>query len=168
MKTLLTFITIVGLSLAAATSGFAQSQEVKPTWWQAELPGGEYIVDLKKVTSISHHQYIVQAGVRVWEMIIADGSSTVVRFYVMEPLRPNNESNPVSTAISKATDLATSTANSLDADPVFQRVVKDYPTSTHAHTVEYRLDSRKNLEALYKHLRNALLTGTPGTFKIES
>jgi hypothetical protein len=168
MKTLLTLIAALGFALSAITPATAQITENKAKFWEAILPGGEYMVNLETVTSISHHQYIVQAGVRVWEMTIADASSTVARFYVMEPLVPNDGSGPVNAAVNKATDLATRSAQNASIDPIFQRVVKDYPTSTHAHTVEYRLDSKTNLEAMYKHLRQALHTGIPGTFRIDS
>ena len=56
----------------------------------------------------------------------------------------------------RATDAAISQAGD---EPVWQKVVKNYPTTTHAHTVEYRLSSKANLQQLYSSLEQAWTTG---------
>ena len=42
--------------------------------------------------------------------------------------------------------------------PRNSKVVKNYPVTTHAQTVEYRLQKKEEVEELYTSLRNAFLT----------
>jgi len=46
-------------------------------------------------------------------------------------------------------------------------VVKSYPTSTHAHTVEYRITSKEQLDTLYQNLSDSWRRGQAGKFKVE-
>ena len=52
-------------------------------------------------------------------------------------------------------------------DAPWQKVIKTYPTTTHAHTVEYRLASKSDLQNLRQSLEQAWTTGRGANFKIE-
>jgi hypothetical protein len=45
-------------------------------------------------------------------------------------------------------------------------VQKDYPLSTHAHTVEYRLETLDDLNRLYGSVKRSWLTGKGARFTI--
>jgi hypothetical protein len=45
--------------------------------------------------------------------------------------------------------------------------VKDYPATTHAHTVEYRIESKEKLQGLLKSLTDSLTSGRGDSFKLD-
>lgn len=161
-----------GVALAAVTLLCAQAplRESKDgrirAFWECELPAGRYLLPLDRIVNVSTHEYLVQGAGRVWEMVVADESSAVARFYYMEPA--SKLANPVTGDQSaKFTDTALNeVAKTTDSEEVWRRVVKEYPHATHAHTVEYRLADRETLERLYKHLEDCWTTGRAGKVKI--
>ena len=52
------------------------------------------------------------------------------------------------------------------ADAPWEKVTKTYPTTTHAHTVEYRLSSREDLQKLYDHVEKCWITGRGDEIKL--
>ena len=158
------------VSLAAIQPAAAQTASASPTpsstsrpdaLWQCTLPGGVYLVALRSIASISSHEYMVDGAARVTEVTVATNSSVEARFYYLEPTAPNTSSplvpsGALSVLTQHAQDLATTHAPTED---VWQKVIKTYPTTTHAHTVEYRLESKANLQALYTSLQNSWTTG---------
>jgi hypothetical protein len=129
--------------------------------WRCTLPGGEYLVALRSIASISTHEYIVDGAAQVTELTVATNSSVEARFYYLEPV--TNSSTPALGTASTLQamqqhvyDLATSQAG---GDPVWEKVIKNYPATTHAHTVEYRLSTKENLQQIYQSLEQAWTTG---------
>ena len=47
----------------------------------------------------------------------------------------------------------------MGADQVWNRVVKSYPTTTHAHTVEYRVESEDQLKQIFASAQRAFESG---------
>jgi hypothetical protein len=134
--------------------------------WRCELPGGVYLVSLASIASISTHEYIVDAAARVTEVTVATNSSVEARFYYLEPVT----TNPAA-AVPGAATLQTlqqhvqdTMASHSPVEPVWERVVKTYPTTTHAHTVEYRLSSKDSLQQLYSSLEQAWTTNRGTNF----
>ncbi len=172
-------ITLKSLLLCAAFAGLAlpalQAQTVNPTdkkeelgeVWECVLPGGDYIVALRSIVGVASHTYLVQGGIRVYEVNIMDQSSCEARFYYMETPLDGSAVSPAVSALSKLEDIAAKITERTKTDKVWEKVIKDYPTSTHAHTIEYRLDSKKNLEALFQHLRKAWLSKVGGRFTVQ-
>ncbi len=128
-------------------------------FWRCSLPGGVYLVALRNIQSISTHEYVVDGAARVTELTVATASSVEARFYYLEPIQPNAAS-PVGgsgTAILQTMqqhvqDLATTHS---PVEPVWEKVIKNYPATTHAHTVEYRLTNKANLAQLEQSLEQA-------------
>ena len=145
---------------ANAEAGATPTGTVSPTqngFWRCELPGGVYLVALRNIQSISTHEYVVDGAARVTEVTIATSSSVEGRFYYLEPVTPNAVGATLQQLQQHVQDLA---ASHVDAnDQVWQKVIKSYPTTTHAHTVEYRLTSKENLQQLYASLEQAWMTG---------
>ncbi len=128
-------------------------------FWRCELPGGVYLVALRNIQSISTHEYVVDGAARVTELTVATASSVEARFYFLEPVMPNAAS-PVGgsatamlqTVQQHAQDLVTTHS---PVEPVWEKVIKNYPATTHAHTVEYRLTNKANLAQLEQSLEQA-------------
>ena len=133
--------------------------------WRCELPGGVYLVALRSIVSISRHEYVVDAAARVTEVTVATTSTVEARFYYLEPLTTGT---PAAATLEQLQQhVLDSSASHAPADAVWQKVIKSYPTTTHAHTVEYRLASKADLQSLYQSVEQSWTTGRNANFKIE-
>ena len=157
---------------AAATPTPSTSTSRPDALWRCQLPGGVYLVALRSIASISSHEYIVDAAARVTEVTVATNSSVEARFYYLEPLTASAVSSSGTVAALDAMqqhvyDLTIGQAAASGSDSVWQKVIKNYPTTTHAHTVEYRLTSKANLQSLYQSLEQSWTTGKGVNFSTE-
>jgi len=132
--------------------------------WRAEMPGGTFVVALSAITSVSSHEYVVDNTARVTEVTVATLGSVIGRFYFLEPNTPQSPAGIGQSTINFVQEKLTEAADRTGSD-AWKKVVKSYPTSTHAHTVEYRVESRETLQKLYKSVENAWLRGRGATFK---
>jgi hypothetical protein len=153
--------------------GSARAQEPSPTpastkrgVWQAELPGGKYIVRLSAITAISMHEYVVDNAARVTEVNIGTAGAEYVRFYYIEPNIPAKAPDGIGqSTLNLLQEKAEDASNRVGADDAWKKVVKNYPTTTHAHTIEYRLSSKDALSKLFDSVQHAWLDDHGGTFK---
>jgi hypothetical protein len=67
--------------------------------------------------------------------------------------------NAAQIAMDRAKDLAQQAAARVSDNAAKLSVVKNYPTSTHAHTVEFVLQDEATLSSLYTSLMAAINTG---------
>jgi len=160
---------ICGVFIAAGVHG--QSPSPSPDEspsnrgvWRAELPGGTFVVALSQITSVSSHEYVVDNTARVTEVTVGMGGSLIGRFYFLEPNVPSAPDGIGQSAITFVQEKVTEGLERAGTD-AWKKVVKSYPVSTHAHTVEYRIDSKDALKKLYKSLETAWLRGRGDTFK---
>ena len=135
--------------------------------WRCELPGGVYLVALRSIVSISSHEYAVDGMARVTEVNVATASTVEARFYFLEPMSSNSASAPAATLEKLQQRVEELSASHPEIEAVWQKVVKNYPTTTHAHTVEYRLNSKSDLQSLYASLEQSWTTGKGVNFKTE-
>ena len=158
--------------LAAASVALAQEPSPSPTptrlqrgVWQADLPGGKYIVRLSAITAVSLHEYVVDNAARVAEVNIGTSGNETVRFYAIEPNIPKAPGNIGQSVIDKAEEKANELLNRTRMDETWQKVMKSYPTTTHAHTIEYRIPDRKTLQALFESIEESWLNQRAAVFK---
>ncbi len=90
----------------------------------------------------------------VAEVNIGTSTTDTVRFYCIEPNVPKAPGGVGQSVIDKAEEKANELLNRTRMDETWQKVMKSYPTTTHAHTIEYRIPDRKTLQALFDHLRD--------------
>lgn len=135
--------------------------------WRGELPGGVFLVALRSIVSISSHEYVVDGLARVTEVNIATASTVEARFYFLEPMGANSTSTTAATLEMLQQRVQDLSASHPEVEAVWQKVVKNYPTTTHAHTVEYRLSSKADLQSLYESLEQSWTTGKGVNFKTE-
>jgi hypothetical protein len=171
--------TILILLLACGVSAYAQRRTPPPSGspeagsspdsaliWRCELPGGTYEVSIRAIVSVSSHQYVVDNVARVVEVNIDTSGNMAARFYYIEPNAPKTGLPVGQAAIDRASDLAKEAAERVGQDDVWKRVIKSYPTTTHAHTVEYRVESEEQLKKIFDSIENAFQTRRGGTFKL--
>jgi hypothetical protein len=141
-------IVLIVVLLSAAGAAHA-------AFWKCELPGGTYVVSLPTISSVSTHDYVVDGVARVTELTIAANSSVVARFYYLEPVVPKSPVGLGQSVIDKVQEKIQEGVQRTGVEPVWQKVVKNYPTTTHQHTVEYRLDSVEQVDKLFKSAESA-------------
>lgn len=159
----------LALALGSTAVGLHAQQPKFPVW-KAELPGGEYVVRLTAVNSVSLHRYTVDGTLDVTEMTIATNTNVTARFYHIEPKTPSGPGGAGDSVIRTVKDRAQQAiekASQTLASTLTTEVVKNYPVTTHAHTVEYRLPTADALQAAFDSARSAWLTNRPGSYQVE-
>ena len=145
--------------------GGQQQQGDEPTrdgLWDGRLKGGNYIVRCNSIIALSKHEYVADAVARVVEVNLTLSSSQIVRFYFLEPAKLEANSNLVNAgtqAVERAKGLFEQAAGRVSTTLTEPRVVKSYPASTHAHTVEFVLKDEARLNSLFQSLERGFRTG---------
>jgi hypothetical protein len=170
--------------LVAASSAMAQTQPAAPgtaskekttdresdspqRFWQANLPGGSYMVALDRITAVSRHSYaIIEAGMMVDEVVVDTVGQSLVRFYFVRPLTEGINNAAVNNLTERAKELIDYGGQRAGTD-VHKMVTKKYPEGNYARTVEYRLLSAEELGALYGSVRTAWEKGRGRTFTVK-
>ena len=101
---------------------------------------------------------IVDGVARVNEVNVDTAGNMAVRFYYIEPVVPNSPIGFGQSTINKAQEVLTEAAARTGQDEVWKKVVKNYPTTTHAHTIEYRVDSKDALNKIFTSAELAFRT----------
>lgn len=122
-------------------------------FWQASLPGGNYMVALDRISSASIHSYVVKGAIVHEVNIVAQGAG-LVRFYSIEAVGEDSEANIAKNLLARAKDLADE-AGRRSGNDASAIVTKEYPITTHAKTIEYRLFDKSDLNKLYNSLTRA-------------
>lgn len=134
-------------------------------WWQASFAnGGHYMVRLDHIATASKQIYISDGIARVVEVNIGADNAVVVRFYYLEPIGKDSTVSAAQTLVDRAEDLAKQAAAKGSPSAAQIQVVKNYPTSTHAHTVEFALQDEASLDSLYTSLLSAINSGRGRTW----
>lgn len=134
-------------------------------FWDCTLPGGNFTIALGKICSVSIHEYAV-AGGRVTEAVIDTEGSVCARFYYMEPMNAGGNLAITGVVKERLNQVLETAADRTGTDKVWKKVQKDYPVATHAHTVDYRLQSAANLQALFNSAKTAWLSGRGRSIRI--
>lgn len=134
--------------------------------WEANLPGGRYAVNLGNITSLSEHTYVLDGTLIVTEVTIDTTGNSLARFYYIEPVTEQTKLDVLKRIQSRTTGLQERARDrtGMSFDEMAQ---KNYPHSTHAHTVEFRVLSRAELGALYGSVHRAWDEGKGRTFSIK-
>jgi hypothetical protein len=138
-----------------------------PNIWRCELPSGTYEVALRAIVSVSRHEYIVDGVARVAEVNVDTQGNMAVRFYYIEPNTPKAPSGVGQSAVDRLSDLAKEAGQRTGQQEIWKRVVKSYPTTTHTHTVEYRVESDDQLKKIFSSAQSAFESGRGATLKLE-
>lgn len=151
--------------LLVVTAAFAQTPTPAPTpvpaskpIWRCNLPGGTYEVGVGSIISVSSHEYIVDAAAKVSEVNVDTGGALTVRFYVIEPVTNGAPGGLGGATLAKVQSVVTEAAERSGTD-AWKKVVKSYPVTTHARTVEYRLANRDALNKLFHSASRAFRSG---------
>lgn len=144
------------------------SEEAGPRrFWQASLPGGNYIVALDRISSISKHSYVLNGNLRVTEVVIDTNGNSLARFYYIIPVTEDADSNVGARLTTRGKELLDKVGERTGVN-ANTAVAKQYPNTTHAKTVEYRISDEKNLNSLFNSARSAWIKGSGRKFTIKN
>lgn len=142
-------ITIAPLSIAQDDNDNVTDTTSTPRFWEAELPGGSYMVSLSRISSISMHTYTVKGAV-VHEVDVETMGAALTRFYAIEALGEAGSSSAENIA-NRVREIAGQVGDKIGVD-ANTTVHKEYPTTTHAKTIEFRVVDKADLQEIYKSL----------------
>ncbi|MFT3992294.1 MAG: hypothetical protein QM680_12880 [Luteolibacter sp.] len=154
-------LTVV-LSLSAQTSSSSPAAEVSASYQDrfltVVLATGEYNALLARITSISRHKYLLDNTLIVDEVTIDTDGQALARFYHLTPLADASSSSTAKSLSERSQELSEKTGEGANTD-VRNMVVKKYPETTHARTIEYRLLSTSQLDTLFNGAKTAWQLG---------
>lgn len=147
-----------------ANSNVADNEAQTP-FWECTLPGGSYTVALNKISVVSVHEFNVPGG-RVTEFNIVTEGAALARFYFMDAAIPAGGTALAEVAKARILEVANTAADRTGTDRAWEKVQKDYPLATHAHTIEFRVQSKADLLALHDSAKRAWMTGRGRTVSV--
>lgn len=124
-------------------------------FWEAEVPGGNYMVALTSISSVSIHSYLVNQSFLVHEVNVVTRGQGLVRFYAYEITGENGASSVAKNIAEKGKDLLSHGSGRAGAD-ANTTVEKEYGVNTHAGTIEYKLMDKDDLDQLHASIKRAL------------
>jgi len=132
---------------------------VRPIW-RCNLPGGTYQVLASAILSVSSHEYVVDGAARVTEVNVDTSGQLAVRFYFIEGAVTSGPGGLGAATLGKVQGLLTEAAERSGTD-AWRKVVKSYPVTTHARTVEYRVAGKESLNRIFASASKCMTTGRP-------
>lgn len=136
----------------------AEESDSNRRFWQASVPGGHYMVALGSITAISMHQYVLDTQLLVTEMVIDTNGRSLARFYYVTSVAEDSGSASAARIVGKGRELL-DRAGQRAGTNALDLAQKNYPTTSHAGMVEYRLLDLRDLNAFYKSVQSAWETG---------
>ena len=122
-------------------------------FWEVVTAQGRFVARLDQISSVSQHEYLIDGAVRVFECTVDTDGGQTARFYFLEPVTAGSSVTSGSATISRLTDIANKVSNKVGAGDVDTVVTKNYPTTTHAKTTEFRFQNKATIGQIYDHVR---------------
>ena len=140
-------------------------------FWECQLPSGSFAVGIPDIVTVSHHEYVIEGEARVYEATVTTRSALVARFYFQTPLPPRRDAmiSPLlegKQALDRVQTLIASGRHLQRVEADHGLPVKRAEDVALAPTVEYRLQNRKDVLALYQSAHDAWKNGEDGLFRL--
>lgn len=159
----LCFFALSPVSLGDDAKPKCTDAEVKEGFWTATFQTGQYVVGLGHICSIAKQTYLLDNNLLIREVSIETPGSALARFYYIEPFINGENSETASHLKQRSGELADeavkragSNTGGMDKDSL---VIKQYPTTSHAKSIEFRISSAQELDALYNSVVTAWKVG---------
>lgn len=153
---LLTFLTVSLSQIAAQNtpSSTNSNDSSVPKGWRGYLAisykDSRFVMPYSRIVSLSRAQYVIDGGGKVDEVTVDTTGGIVARFYFLESLAENNPLNAVQIINNRAQKLSELAERRTGEDA--RQVVKHYPDTTHAKTVEFNLSKKEELDSIFDHI----------------
>lgn len=132
----------------------AEESESPKRFWQATLPCGNYMVAIDRISSISMHEYVLDGQLLVTEVVVDTSGRALARFYHVASVTEAAGANTATRLAERGRQLVDQAGERAGTN-VHNLAQKNYPTTSHAGMVEYRVLNLNDLKALYKSLQSA-------------
>jgi hypothetical protein len=142
----------------APTTNKSEDTEQPNRFWQASMSGGHFMVAIDRISSISRHEYVLNGNALVDEVTVDTLGQSLARFYFIRPLTDTMTGSNTGAAVARIagrTEELVERAASIAGTNAHEKVIKTYPDTTHARSIEYRVQSAEALTALYNSVRTA-------------
>ncbi|MEM7013456.1 MAG: hypothetical protein AAF585_18445, partial [Verrucomicrobiota bacterium] len=152
--------------LAAPSIGLAQQNqgqnthnnhddgETTTSGWRGYLSidyyGNKFIMPYSRIVSISSAEYLVDGGGKVIEFTIDTTGQVSARFYYLDTMLGDTNLNAPNIINNRLKDIQGRAENKTGVDT--RRVVKHYPDTTHAKTIEFNLYAKEHIDVLMNHI----------------
>jgi hypothetical protein len=136
----------------------SEDTEQPNRFWQARMSGGHFMVAIDRISSISRHEYVLNGNALVDEVTVDTVGQSLARFYFIRPLTDSMTGSQTGAAAARIAGRAEELLNrgaAVAGTNVQDKVMKTYPDTTHARSIEYRVHSAEALGALYNSVRTA-------------
>lgn len=163
---LLTLAPVAALAQEGPSPGGTREQTGPRRFWQAELPGGEYSVALDRIASVGKHSYVVDGNLSVTEVTIDTLGSVTARFYFTTPFTPDSPAAAGQVLVDRARNTLDVLGDRTGASQAENLVIKNYPTTTHARTIEFNIPNLNDLNDLYESINGAFTSGRGARFTV--
>jgi hypothetical protein len=159
---------LAGIAFLTPITGLAQQEEppARIQTWRAKFNPGDYAVALHSISSVSTHEYIVDGAAKVYELTIDTIGNTTTRIYSIEAIE-GTPGGVGEATVANVREKLNEVRERLDTAGVTNAVIKNYPATTHSHTIEYRVSDRGQVDKLYKSVFNAWTRGVGAEEKIK-
>jgi hypothetical protein len=133
-----------------------------PLLWRCQIEDMACTIQLPDLEFVAIHNYVVDGMVEVTEATAAMKSKAFVRFYFVEPASQGGMiGDRLKEGAERAADLSdrfikpalTPSIQNTRSD----KVLKNYPATTHAQMIEYRVKTKEAVYDIYQSLDRTLL-----------
>lgn len=145
-------------------------QQQRDRFWEANVGGGQFMVALSRITSVSRHRYILDGSLLVDEVVIDTQGQALARFYYITPVTDEMRGSGIGAVAGRIADRGKEIVNrggQVGGTAIHEMVQKKFPQTTHAKQIEYRLMSQQAVSQLYGSARTAWRTGRGRVFTVK-
>ena len=134
-----------------------------------DYKGSKFIVPYARIVSLSQNTFLVDGGGKVEEVTIDTTGGAIARFYFLGTAADDSPLKSVGVLNDRLKDLSNRAEDKTGQD--IRTVVKNYPTTTHAKTIEFNLSHKSHLGEIFSWITREWIEeagrGTGKTLKIE-
>ena len=112
--------------------------------------GAKFIMPYSRIVSISSAEYLVDGGGKVIEFTVDTTGQVTARFYYLDTIAADSPLNAGQILNNRLNDVRNRTKDKTGVDT--RSVVKHYPDTTHAKTVEFNLVDKGHIDVLMGHI----------------
>ncbi len=142
--------------------------QTRNRFWECNVGGGNYMVALSRISSVSRHQYVLDGTLLVDEVTIDTTGQALVRFYFIAPISSQSNTgtgNAAQRLVERGKGLV-DRGGEITGSDAHNMVHKKFPLTTHAKQVEYRVLTKEALGALYSSVKTAWVQGRGRSFSV--
>jgi len=141
------------LSAQAPNNNNNNEPEVQQGWrgyLSIQQKDGHFVMPYSRIVSVTRHEYLVDGGGKVSEVTIDTTGSVIARYYFLESLAGETSLNSGKIIDNRIREIENSVNKKTGIDT--RPVIKHYPDTTHARTVEFNLSDKGDLKKIYDHI----------------